>query len=174
MDESRRAQIYELVKHFEGKPVTNNSLIEHCNLNKVTPALTTDDLADARAQVSHDEKMAVFLKDVTEELSKLHYIPEYAPAGERKKMLKDNEEVHYALAKKLEEKGFSYNMVSLIGEEVNKTLTQVVTGASNAIFNKSLQVLLNLARKEFGDEFNTLHVKEYAEKLFNKDKKEEK
>ena len=165
MNETRRAEIAQIVEHFRGKLVTNNVIVEYCNLNKIDP-ITHGEYKDYLYQVEHDEKILKLFPLILAEVQKLRYIPEFSDAQTRADIKEGNDKVRVAITMLFEEHAISYRTVETLGNELGRMLGGTVEQAGVTAFNKALEVLLHLAHKQFGEEFNMKHVADYALKIY--------
>lgn len=169
MEETRRGEIAQIVAHFRNKPVNQNAINEYCNLNKLTPIMLGE-YKDYVYQIEHDEKVSVLYPLILKELQNLRYVPEFAPEKERKESLEGNNTVRINITKLFEEHAISYRTVDTLGQELGRMTGGTIESAGSTAFNKALEVLLHLANKEFGGEFNMKHVADYALEVFSKKK----
>lgn len=167
MNELRREQIATTVAEFKGKAVTNEQLEAFCEHYKIVPMITAGELSDYTAQVEHDEMIGRLLPKLLSALQKFKYEPEYASESERKAVREGNEELRIELAKIIEDEAIPYRFVSLVGDQLGSEIGQLIKSAGTTIFNKALEVMLHLSAKHFGTEFNTMHVRDYAQKVYD-------
>lgn len=178
MDELRRSQVAIVAKQFKGQAVSNELLEKFCQSNKIEPMILKGELSDYTAQMEHDEMIQRLLPKLLATLQKYQYVPEYAPEAERKALNKANNDLRIELAELIEEQAIPYRFVSIIGDELGNDIGQMIKSAGTTIFNKTLEVMIHIAREKFGEEFNTKHSRDYAQKIYddadNKAKEEEK
>lgn len=167
MTPEKRAQVRQIVDHFRGKPVTQNVLIEYCNLNKFEE-ITLGDYKDYLYQVEHDEKVMTLYPLILAELQKLAYTPEFASEKERKAVTEGNDAVRVNITKLFEDNAVLYRTVDTLGQELGAIIGRTVAAAGQTAFNKALEVLMHMAREKFGSEFNMKHAADYAVEVFAK------
>lgn len=170
-NEIPRAEMAQIVEHFKGKPRTDESIAEYCHLNKLSYIPTVGELEDLEYQVEHDTKMVVIFRGILAELQKLEYMPELSSKNERKRIAKNNDDVRIAITKLFEDGAISFRMVDKVANELGGIIGKIVETAGTTGFNKGMDVLMHLARKEFGDDFNLMHARDYAVKVFEENAK---
>lgn len=166
MDEKRRAEVRKIVDHFKGKALTQNTIVEFCNRNKIEP-ITVGELSDYTYQVEHDEKVGVMFPLILKELCNLQYQPEFADQKVRKDIKEKNDEVRVNITKLMEQHAIPYRLVNSLGEELGNFVGGKIATAGQTAFNKALEVMLLLAKDKFGEEFNMKHVADYAQKIYD-------
>jgi hypothetical protein len=167
MNEKRRAEIKIIVDRFRGTAITQNAIDEFCNLNHVETVMAGE-LSDWIAQVEYDEKIAFLFPLILKELQGIQYQNEFDTEVKRNAVKKLNDEVRVNIVKLLEEHAVEYRYVTKMTEELGGILNHVVTSAGTTAFNKSLEVLMYLARKEFGGEMTLKHARDFAADVFKK------
>lgn len=167
MDELRRSQVALVAKNFKGQAVSNEVLEEYCKRNKIDPMVTKGQLSDYVAQMEHDEMIIRLLPRLLEALQEYKYVPEYASEAERKALNKANDDLRVKMAELIEEEAIPYRFVSLVGDELGNDIGQLIKSAGTTIFNKTLDVMIHLAREHFGEEFNSKHARDYAQKIYD-------
>ena len=172
-EEIPRAEMLQIVEHFKGKPRTDDSIREYCNLNKLSYVPTVGELADLEYQVDHDDKMSSIFKDILAELQKLEYMPELATKKERKRIANNNDEVRIAITKLFENAGISFRMVDKVANELGGVIGKIVETAGATGFNKGMEVLMHMAHARFGGEFTLKHARDYAVEVFENAKSQE-
>ena len=170
-NEIPRAEMAQIVDHFKGKPRTDESIAEYCHLNKLSYIPTVGELEDLEYQVEHDTKMVVIFKGILAELQKLEYMPELSSRNERKRIAKNNDDVRIAITKLFEDGAISFRMVDKVANELGGIIGKIVETAGTTGFNKGMDVLMHLARKEFGGDFNLMHARDYTVKVFEENAK---
>jgi len=166
MDEKRRAELGNIVRHFRGKPVNNNVLAEYCKRNKFQPLLAGE-YSDYLYQVEHDDKVSALFPLILAEIQKIAYIPEFASESARKKLREQNDEVRVNITKLFEEYGIEYRLVDTLSQELGAMVGQTIVSAGTTAFNKALEVLLHVAKTKFGAPFNMRHAADYAKEVFD-------
>jgi len=178
MDDTKRGEIGDIVAHFSEmhrqKTLTQNVLDEYCHKQKFGE-VPLSEFGDYVAQVEHDARMEALYPRLYAELSKYRYMPEFISASERKRIAENNVQVNVAMARLFEDAAFPFSQMYNLGESIGQALSQIIVHATNTIYNKSLSVMLHVAREKFGAELTTKHVAEYALRVFqeaeNKKKK---
>lgn len=164
-----------LVDHFRGKPYNDTVIVEFCNLNKLEYIPSADDLGDLIYQQEHDEKMVVLFKAILAELQNLAYIPELAGKKERKALVDANDEVRVRITKLFEDHGVAFKMVDKVANELGGMVGRIIESAGTTAFNKTMDVLMHIAREKFNAKELTLtHVRDYAVEVFEKHHAEKK
>lgn len=173
-EEIPRADMAQIVEHFKGKPRTDDSIREYCNLNKLEYVPTVGELEDLEYQVAHDEKMIELFKAILAEVQNLVYIPELTSKKERKGLIKQNDDVRINITKLFEDAGVSFRMIDKVANELGGMLGKTVESAGTTAFNKAMDVLHDIAKEKFGGEFTMAHARDYAiEKYENHAKSKE-
>lgn len=167
MEESRRAEIRQIIDHFGGQTPPQKVLSDFCERMKFEP-LVTGDFDDYKYQVEHDTMVAKLFPQILSALQKITYIPEFVSEAERKKLREANDEVRVEITKLLEEHAVPYRLVSTLTTELGRMVGQTIEMAGTTAFNKSLEVLLHLANERFGGDFNMKHARDYAQEVFEK------
>lgn len=173
-NEKQFAEMAQIVAHFKGKPRTQNAIIEFCNLNKLEYIPTMDDLQDLEFQVEHDEKMQSIFKQILAELQKMEYVPMLISKNEKKKLVEANDEVRVNITKLFENAGVSFKMIDKVANELGGMIARTVEQAGTTAFNKAMEVLMHIARKQFGGDYNMSHARDYALEVFEKHHAEKK
>ena len=163
----------QLVEHFKGKPRTQDSIVEYCNLNKMSFIPTVGELEDLEYQVEHDTKMLSVFKSILAELQKLEYMPELGSNKERKRIADNNDAVRVAIVKLFEDASVSFHMVDKVAKELGGVIGRIVETAGTTGFNKGMEVLMHIAKERFGADFNLKHARDYAEQVINHAKSKE-
>ena len=171
-DQIPRAEMAQIVEHFRGKPRTDDSIAEYCNLNKLSYIPTVGDLEDLEYQVEHDEKMVSIFKGILAELQKLEYMPELSSKNERKRIAKNNDDVRVSITKLFEDGAISFRMVDKVANELGGIIGKIVETAGTTGFNKGMEVLTHMAKERFGGEFNLQHARDYMLDLYAKKKED--
>lgn len=162
-----------IVARFRNSPLTQDVLNEYCNLHKIEPVMVGD-FSDYKYQVEHDERMSKMYPLVLAEISKIRWIPEFAPVSVRKAAKEGNDMVRINIVKLFEEHEIPYRLVDTLGQEMGREVGQTITMAGTTAFNKALEVMLLVAQKEFGGEFNMKHAADYAIKVVEERKGKQK
>lgn len=170
-----RAEMAQIVEHFKGKPRTDDSIREYCNLNKLEYIPTAGELEDLEYQVEHDAKMVTLYKAILAELQNMEYMPELASGKERKRIAQTNENVRIEITKLFENAGVTFRMIDKVANELGGMTGKTIEQAGTTAFNKAMEVLHSIAKERFGGEFTMAHARDYALELYEKHhaKKEE-
>ena len=167
MEESRRAEIRQIIDHFGGQTPHQKVLDEYCQRMKFEQ-LVVSDFDDYKYQVEHDTMVSKMFPQILGALQKISYIPEFASESERKKLREQNDNVRVEVTKLLEEHAVPYRLVSTLTNELGRMVGQTIEMAGTTAFNKSLEVLLHLAHQRFGGDFNMKHAADYAIEVMEK------
>lgn len=168
LDAIRIEEISRIVTHFaESKlPVTDNILLEYCNLNKFEPIIL-EQYNDYKFQMEHDKLVGEkIFPEILNEIMKLKYIGTFISKIERKKLEENNEEVRVNIAKILENNNFLHRMIMSTMPSLARLIGQSVEQGGTTAWNKGREMLNHLARTHFGDELNMGHVKQYVIDMF--------
>lgn len=172
MDDKRRGEIKKIVERFRGEPLTENVLIEFCNINKIDP-IPLGEFEDFLFQYETDIKMVALLKEILAALQGVEYEPMFSTSAEQKRIQEKNEEVRIEVAKIIEKHAVAYIMLDKLGHTLGSIIGNVVESAGTTIWNKANMVLKHIAEAHFGGRFNSKHVADYAEEVYRVDKKKE-
>lgn len=168
MTDVQREQIRLVVDQFNGKPVNQNALNEFCDRNGIDK-FDLGSLEDYTEQVNHDNKISALLSAITPLLQRLKYIPEFAPAKERKDAIQSNNDVEDEIAELIESHGVKYKFLTGANSDISNLLRGTMENAGNMIFNKLSAVIMNVTHDRFGEDLNTMHIRKYIEdKRINK------
>ncbi len=167
MEETRRAEIREIVEHFGDQKPAQEVLSAYCERMKFEPVMTGD-LEDYTVQVKYDELVTRLYPLILAEIQKISYIPEFAGANKRKEIGQANDQVRVNIVKMIEESGVTYLLVDGITKGIAKEVGQIIESAGTTAFNKAMQVLLHLAHTKFGGDFTMKHAADYTRDVFEK------
>lgn len=156
----KHTEIKEIVEHFRGTPVTNNSLAEFCNL-KHFELITESQYADYLFQQEHDERVSNVLGGIFEELSHFRYIPTFISDAEKKKLNEANEDIEWKIAKILEDNGVLYKEIDILTKNLANACQAIVENAGRRANNMCAVVLSTLAKEKFGDPLSLKPLAEY-------------
>jgi len=165
MDTKKRNEVYDIITAWRGKPYNDGALKSYCE-RKGYEFVDSGSLQDYIFQQEHDEKMSALYPKVLAELQNLSYIPEYINQDEQKRIREKNDEVRINIAKLFEEYAVDYRMVDASAKEVSRAIALSVEMAGTTIFNKASSVLMHIAKKKFGGNFNAGHAARYAEEVY--------
>lgn len=165
MDDKKKKQVREVVKHFRGQPFTDEAIKSYCDRMGFEP-ISKNDLEDYMFQEDTDAKLLTLYPKVMAELQKLSYIPAFTSDAETKKRQESNDEVRINIAKLLEESAVDYRVIESTTREIAKLVSTTIEMAGTTIFNKASSVLLHIALQRFGGEFTAKNAADYANEVY--------
>lgn len=138
-----------LVEHFYGKPVTQDVIVEYCNLNHIEAVpLTTYE--DFKFQYEHDKRMENLVPAILNAILAYKPLPELIDEAARNTIIKNNEQISMEVCRLMEEYGVLYQEVDIVCEGLKGVVSSILTDASQRASNAGARVLMNLAIEKFG------------------------
>lgn len=140
-----------LVEHFKGVPVTNDVLLEYCNLNHIVPAITVGAYQDFLYQYNYDVRVGAIVPKILEALSKYQHVPLLISDAERVAMGEANEAISIEICRLMEEGGILYQDIDLLTGNFGSELKAVMDEAGRRANNMASTMLAHTAKEKYGD-----------------------
>lgn len=148
--EVSRAELLACVEHFKGMPVTQEVLIEYCNLNHIG-VIGLGVYSDIVAQYNHDRRMDALVPRIMAVLAKYKSVPELLEQAQRVAVIDQNEELEVEICTLMEEEGVLYTEIELVTENLGSYLKAVLSGAGKRANNMAATMLAHTAKEKYGD-----------------------
>jgi len=170
MDEKRRTEIYAIVSHFQKTPNPEQKVIDaYCTRMKYE-TIIAGELQDYAVQVAYDNLIATLIPEIVKILSSIKHAPEFAPEHVRKNVAENNERVRIEIIALFEKHAIEYVHLELVREELKNVFSSVIGIAAQTCSNKSLEAILDIAKKKFGGHITTQDVAGYFDSVLKKKK----
>lgn len=154
MDENKpnMEEVRAILAHFASTniPVTNDLLLEYCNLQKFTP-ISAGVYSDYLFAQGHDARLDGLLPDLLALLAKIRNIPELSSDAEAQAIATTNEDIQEQIAFLMEDKGILYQDVELVTKGLGDVLKRALDGVGRAINNNAAKALMAAAVEKYGD-----------------------
>ncbi len=167
MDDKKNSEIRQVLEHFKDiKDIPHKTMEEFCTRKKFEVILP-DDFVDYRFQREYDQKLAAMYPEILKALAEWKYIPEFLSEAESKKRSDKNDDIRMAIIEVMEEHAIPYTMMNISAEKLGNEVQQLIVQAGLTISNKTVDVFMQLAIKQFGEKPNSKNVGEFIQKVYD-------
>lgn len=145
-------EVRAILNHFADSklPITNDLLLEYCNLNKFTP-ISVGVYEDYKFAQGHDDRVDAVLPGILALFGEIRNVPELATDDERNAIVEANEAIQEKICFLFEEKGILYQDVDLITKGLGDLFKRAMEGVGRRINNASAKALMAAAIKLYGE-----------------------
>ena len=162
MDVSKQHR--EIISHFRDKEVTKEELTAFCKENGLE-IVSLGKYSDILFQDTHDRFKTTVFPLLIGELSKWRPTPEYASDEEKENIAKTNNKIEYELAIAMMNNGIRYSEVDLVTNTFAGILYNLLKGAGKRMNDMMATVLVDVSKKEFGDDLVASKLLDYYQKV---------
>ena len=164
-DINRNTEIGLVYEHLAGAEKPPQSLLtEVSNLKKLENPVTEGEYADYRYQVITDEKFVKLYPEIMAVLTKLQFVPTFAPKAQQDAARKVNDALCAEVVELIVKYEIAYVMMNNIEKELGGNVFSVLKGAVNAMNNRAGDALMDIARKHFDTEdVHMGHIQAYVD-----------
>jgi hypothetical protein len=138
-----------LIQHFKGKLVTDEVLLEYCNLNHMQP-ITAGVYSDLLFQYNYDVRVSELVPKVLALLQQYKHIPEFSAQADREAQAEINRGLADGICLAIEDSGMLYTEVDVFVGYMGDILKGLVQEAGRGANNMAARALKDNAEKQFG------------------------